>query len=62
MLLAAVAISATLSLLAIYTPPGNFVLSTAPLEPRHLLEVIAIASLPTFGLSALKEIFRFKFL
>jgi len=61
-LLGAVTSSATLSLLAIYTPPGNFVLSTVPLELRHLLEVIAIASLPTLGLSAVKEVFRFKFL
>ena len=62
MLLAAVAVSAILSLLAIYTPPGNLVLGTVPLEFRHLLEVIAIASLPTFGLSALKEIFQVRFL
>lgn len=62
MLLAAVTFSATLSLLAIYTPPGNFVLSTMPLELRHLLEVAAIAALPTLGLSALKEVFRFDFL
>jgi Ca2+-transporting ATPase len=62
MLLAAVAVSAILSLLAIYTAPGNLVLGTVPLGPRHLLEVIAIASLPTFALSALKEIFQFKFL
>lgn len=62
MLLAAVAFSATLSLLAMYTPPGNFVLSTVPLELRHLLEVVAIAALPTLGLSALKEVFRFDFL
>ena len=62
MLLAAVAVSAILSLLAIYSPPGNFVLGTEPLELRHLIEVIAIASLPTLGLSALKEIFRFDFL
>ncbi len=62
MLLAAVGFSAFLSLLAIYTPPGNFVLSTEPLELRHLIEVIALASLPTLGLSMLKEAFRFRFL
>jgi len=38
------------------------VLGTVPLELRHLLEVVAIASLPTLGLSALTEIFRFDFL
>lgn len=62
MLLAAVAFSAILSLLAIYTAPGNFVLGTEPLQLRHLIEVIAIASLPALGLSAVKEIFRFDFL
>ena len=62
MLLAAVAFSAILSLMAIYTSPGNFVLGTEPLELRHLVEVVAIASLPTLALSALKEIFRFDFL
>jgi hypothetical protein len=48
-----------LSLLAIYTPPGNFVLSAIPLTAGHLLEVIAVALLPTLGLSAIKEIFGF---
>ncbi len=62
MLLAAVAFSAGLSLLAIYTPPGNFVLGTEPLTLRHLAEIIALASLPTLALSALKEVFRFRFL
>lgn len=62
MLLVAVAFSAMLSLLAIYTPLGNFVLSTEPLSLRHLLKVVTIASLPTLGLSALKEIFHFDFL
>jgi Ca2+-transporting ATPase len=62
MLLAAVAFSASLSLLAIYTPAGNLVLGTEPLSARHLLEVIALAALPTLGLSALKEVFRFRFL
>lgn len=51
-----------LSLLAIYTTPGNLVLGTTPLQARHLLEIVAIASLPTLGLSALKEVFQFKFL
>lgn len=61
-LLGAVALSAALSLLAIYTKPGNIVLGTTPLEAKHLLEIVAIASLPTLGLSALKEVFQFKFL
>ena len=62
MLLGAVAGSAALSLMAIYTTPGQFVLGTESLSARHLVAVIAISSLPTLGLSALKEIFRFKFL
>ncbi|MEJ2385967.1 MAG: cation-translocating P-type ATPase [Chromatiaceae bacterium] len=62
MLLAAVAFSASLSLLAIYTPAGSLVLGTEPLAARHLLEVIALAALPTLGLSALKEVFGFRFL
>jgi Ca2+-transporting ATPase len=61
-LLGAVAFSAILSLLAIYTPPGNLVLGTEPLAMRHLFEIIALAALPTLGLSALKEIFGFRFL
>jgi Ca2+-transporting ATPase len=61
MLLGAVAFSAILSLLAIYTAPGNSVLGTEPLAPRHLVEIVAIASLATLALSALKEIFGFDF-
>jgi Ca2+-transporting ATPase len=61
-LVGAVTFSAVLSLLAIYTTPGNFVLGTEPLAARHLMEVVALAALPTLGLSALKEIFGFRFL
>ncbi len=61
-LLGAVVFSGVLSLLAIYTTPGNIVLNTTPLELRHLVETAAIASLPTLGLSALKEVFQLKFL
>jgi Ca2+-transporting ATPase len=62
MLLAAVAFSASLSLLAIYTPAGNLVLGTEPLLAKHLIEIVALAALPTLGLSALKEVFGFRFL
>ena len=62
MLLGAVAVSALLSLAAIYTSAGNFVLGTEPLAMRHLVEIIAIASLPTLALSAVKEVFNFDFL
>lgn len=61
-LLAAIGFSASLSLLAIYTPPGQFVLGTESLSLRHLVEVVALSSLPTLGLSAIKEVFGFRFL
>ncbi len=61
-LLLAVFGSAALSLLMVYTPFGQLVLKTEPLELRHLIMVIAIASLPTFLLSAVKEVFGFKWL
>ena len=61
-LVLAVGFSALLSALAIYTTPGNFVLNTMPLELRHLVEAAAIASLPTLGLSAAKEVFQLRFL
>lgn len=62
MLLGAVGASAALSILAIYTTAGHFVLGTVSLDLRHLLQIIAIAALPTMVLSALKEVFQFKFL
>ena len=61
-LLGAIGFSAGLSLLAIYTPPGQFVLGTESLALRHLVEVVALSSLPTLGLSAIKEVFGFRFL
>ncbi|MBN9669196.1 cation-translocating P-type ATPase [Roseibium aggregatum] len=60
LLVLAVGVSAVLSLLAIYTPPGQFVLGTVPLSGRHLLEAIFIAGLPTLALSGVKEIFGLK--
>jgi len=62
MLLAAVGLSAVLSLLAIYTPAGHLVLGTASLSLRHLLEAIFMAALPTLVLSGIKDIFGFRFL
>jgi len=62
MLLMALALSTVLSLLAIYSPPGEFVMGTVPLSFRHLLEAIFIAGLPTLVLSGLKEVFGFRFL
>ncbi len=61
-LLAAVALSAALSLGAIYLPVGNLVLGTEPLELTHLIMVIGIAALPTFVLSGIRAIFGFRYL
>ena len=61
-LLLAVSCSACLSLLVIYTPIGQAVFGTVPLQGKHLAMLIAISSLPTFALSALKEIFHIKLL
>ncbi|WP_417666988.1 cation-translocating P-type ATPase [Roseibium sp.] len=61
-LLAAVGLSMCLSLVAIYTPIGHFILGTESLTGRHLLEAIFISALPTLVLSGLKEIFKLRFL
>ena len=61
-LLGAVALSAGLSLAAIYLPVGNLVLGTDPLELSHLIMVIAIAALPTFVLSGVKAVFGVRYL
>ena len=61
-LLAAVAIAATLSLAVVYTPVGQAVFGTEALSAKHLLMVITIASLPTFVLSGIKQVFNLKFL
>ncbi|GHB43231.1 calcium-translocating P-type ATPase, SERCA-type [Pseudovibrio japonicus] len=61
-LLVAVVLSATLSLLAIYSPPGNYVLGTVPVALNHLFETFFIAALPTLALSGIKEVFKFRFL
>jgi Ca2+-transporting ATPase len=61
-LLAAVAVSALLSLGAIYTPVGQAVLGTTSLSMAHLLMVISIAALPTFVLSGIRAVFGVRFL
>ncbi|MDG6777542.1 cation-transporting P-type ATPase [Thiomicrorhabdus sp. zzn3] len=58
----AVLIAASLSLLMVYLPLGNLALGTAPLEPIHLAMILFIAALPTFVLSAIKEMFKLKWL
>jgi len=55
-LLAAITISSILSLGAVYTSIGQLVFGTEAIELSHLVIVIIFAALPTFVLSALKEI------
>ncbi len=61
-LLMAVGLSMALSGLAIYTGPGQFVMGTRALPLDDLLICAAIAALPTFLLSALKELTGTRFL
>jgi Ca2+-transporting ATPase len=61
-LLAAVGGSALISLALIYSGLGTMVFGTEPLVFKHLVMVIAIAALPTFVLSGLKEIFNIKWI
>ncbi|MGO1120411.1 cation-translocating P-type ATPase [Rhodovibrionaceae bacterium A322] len=61
-LLMAVALSLGLSALAIYTPFGNYVLGTTPLQAYTLIGCAGIAALPTLVFSGLKEIFGLRFL
>ncbi|NCN43753.1 MAG: ATPase [Piscirickettsiaceae bacterium CG_4_9_14_3_um_filter_43_564] len=62
LLVVAVIGSALLSLLMIYTPFGNLILGTTPLSFEHLMMVCFISALPTFILSALKELFNWSWL
>lgn len=61
-LLAAIAISTTLSLGIVYTELGQLVFNTQALTTEHLIGIIIGAALPTFALSAIKELTRVKFL
>lgn len=61
-LILAVLGSGLLSVAMIYTPFGNFALGTEPLSIRHLFMLLFLAALPTFGLSAIRAIFRLRFL
>lgn len=57
-LILAVVGSALASIAMVYLPFGNLVLGTAPLQFKHLIMIMTIASLPTFILSGIKEVFR----
>ncbi len=61
-LLGAVAVSAILSLSVVYTSFGQLVFSTEALEFNHLISLIFIAAVPTFVLSAIKEVTKVKFI
>lgn len=61
-LLVAVAGSALVSIVLIYSPLGSLVFGTEGLTAKHLIMVIFIGALPTFILSGLKEIFGIKWL
>lgn len=60
-LLVAVAGSLVLSLLAIYTSPGHYILNTAPLPLKLLVECFFLGALPTLILSGVREIFGLRF-
>ncbi|CAM4428098.1 cation-translocating P-type ATPase [Vibrio agarivorans] len=61
-LLGAVAVSAILSLGVVYTGFGQLVFSTEAIEFSHLISIIFVAAVPTFVLSAIKEVTKAKFL
>ncbi len=61
-LLLAVAGSALLSIGLIYSELGHVAFGTEPLSLRHLIMVVCIASLPTLVLSAIKEVFKIKWI
>lgn len=61
-LLGAVTISATLSLLVVYTGFGQMVFSTEAVELQHLGMIVFGAAIPTFLLSAIKEVTKTKLL
>lgn len=61
-LVGAVTLSAGLSLLAIYTAPGHFVLGTVALRFQDLVAVFFLAAIPTLLLSAIKALFGWRWL
>ncbi|WP_024851927.1 cation-translocating P-type ATPase [Hydrogenovibrio kuenenii] len=61
-LLLAVVSSGSLSLLMVYLPIGHLLLGTTPLGLPDLALAFAISSIPTLLLSAIKEIFKLKWI
>ena len=62
MLLGAVALSAALSLLMVYTPFSNLAIGTEPLTSVHLLMALLMGALPTLVLSSVKRLTGLKWL
>ncbi|MDR9499394.1 MAG: cation-transporting P-type ATPase [Hydrogenovibrio sp.] len=62
MLLGAVALSAALSLLMVYTPFGQLAIGTEALSSPHLLMALFMGALPTLALSSLKQVFGLRWL
>ncbi|KUJ71318.1 cation-translocating P-type ATPase [Thiomicrospira sp. WB1] len=62
MLLGAVALSAALSLLMVYTPFGNLAIGTEALSSAHLAMALFMGALPTLVLSSIKRITGLKWL
>ena len=58
----AVLFTSIVSILFVYVPFGNGLLGTTPISMKHLIMVIALASLPTFILSGIKDVFNLKWL
>ncbi|CAH7431483.1 Calcium-transporting ATPase [Vibrio chagasii] len=61
-LLGAVGLSTALSLGVVYTSVGQMIFSTESLELGHLLTLFVVSSIPTFALSAIKEVTKVKFI
>jgi len=61
-LIYALTLATILSLLMVYTSFGHLALGTESLSIKHIIMVIAIASLPTLILSGLKEILKIKWI
>ncbi|MBF6058905.1 cation-translocating P-type ATPase [Thiomicrorhabdus heinhorstiae] len=61
-LIGAVTLAGSASMLMVFTTFGNAAFGTVPLSYEHLAMAAAIGALPTFILSAFKEIFKIKWL
>lgn len=62
LLIAVLVVASGASLALVFSPVGSFLLGTVPISIKHLLMTVAIAALPTFVLSGIKELFGVKWL